>query len=204
MNNRSLILFGIILLLFLALFAFGPRRNITNYPSNGTDIIAYGDSLIEGVGSTAGGGFVSILSNKIGRPIINLGHKGDTTYEGLERIRVVDNYNPKVVILLLGGNDYLKKISKDETEINLAKLIKSFQSKGAIVVLLGVRGGLIQDNFKSMYKRLSKQYGTAYVDDVLSGLIWNTNYMSDAVHPNDAGYALIAQKVYPILDKVIR
>ena len=86
MNNRSLILFGIILLLFLALFAFGPRRNITNYPSNGTDIIAYGDSLIEGVGSTAGGGFVSILSNKIGRPIINLGHKGDTTYEGLERI----------------------------------------------------------------------------------------------------------------------
>ena len=204
MNNRSLIIFGVILLLFLALFAFGPRRNIANYPSSGKDIIAFGDSLIQGKGSTGGRDFVSLLSNKIQRPIINLGHNGDTTYDGLERISSLNDYNPKVVILLLGGNDYLKKISKEETEINLAKLIKNIQSRGAIVLLLGVRGGLIQDNFKSMYKRLSKQYGTAYVDDVLSGLIWNTNYMSDAVHPNDAGYALIADKIYPILVRLLK
>ena len=199
-------------LLFVVIFVVGifivaslfPKKKITNYPSAGTDIIAYGDSLVQGVGSTFGGDFVSVLSKKIGRPIVNLGRSGDTTADGLARISDLDKYNPKVVLLLLGGNDYLKKIPPNETEVNLIKIIKNIQARGAIVVLLGVRGGLITDRFEKMYKDLSKRNQTAYVQDVLRGLIFNTNYMFDTIHPNNAGYALIAEKIYPTLVRVIK
>lgn len=194
------IIIAIVILLFLLL----RPKTITNYPSSGTDIVAFGDSLIQGVGSTNSNDFVSILSRKIGMPITNLGHSGDTTADGLARISDLDKYNPKIVILLLGGNDYLKKVPITETENNLATIIKNIQNRGAIVLLLGVRGGLINDHFDSMFERLRDQYHTAYVSDVLSGLIADSRYMSDAVHPNDVGYSIITERVYGVIKGLLK
>lgn len=194
----------VILIGLFILFQILPEQSIKNYPSDGIDIIAFGDSLVQGVGSINSGNFVSVLSKKIGRPIINLGHSGDTTYDGLARINDLDKYRPKVVMVLLGGNDYLKKISIAETEANLVKIIKNIQDRGAIVLLLGVRGGLLNDRFEKMFQGLSNKYETAYVKDVLRGLIADMRYMSDAVHPNNAGYAIIADKVYPVLVDLVR
>lgn len=202
--NKSVIAIVVLIITLIGLSYIFRSNSIANYPSSGTDIIAFGDSLIQGVGASESKDFVSLLSQKIGLPIINLGHSGDTTYDGLERISELDKYKPKVVILLLGGNDYLKKIPISETEINLTYLIKNIQSRGAVVLLLGVRGGLINDRFDTMYKKLRDKYHTAYVPDVLQGLIADMRYMSDAVHPNNAGYAIIANKVYPVLVDLVR
>ncbi len=192
-----------LLIIFLIVIIF-PKRKITNYPSSGTDIVAFGDSLVRGVGSSGGGDFVSILSNKIGRPIINLGQSGNTSYDGLRRLSELDQYKPKVVLVLFGGNDYLKKIPSSETEVNLIKIIRDIQARGSVVILLGVRGGILNDPFDEMYERVSDSMKTALVPNVLRGLIFNSNYMSDAVHPNNAGYALIAEKIYPTLERVLR
>lgn len=202
--KKALLYVVIFIAIIFVIVSIFPKKRIANYPSSGTDIIAYGDSLVQGVGSTRGGDFVSVLSRKSGRPIVNLGHSGDTTADGLARIADLDKYNPKVVLLLLGGNDYLKKIPANETEANLINMIRIIQSKGAIVILLGVRGGLLTDHFERMYEDLSVKYETAYVEDVLRGLIFNKNYMFDTIHPNNAGYALIAEKIYPTLERVLR
>src|SRR3989344_5841326 len=67
-------------------FAFHERgASVKNYPSAGTDIIAFGDSLVAGIGADSGKDFVSLLSQKIGKPIINLGVPGETTEQGLAR-----------------------------------------------------------------------------------------------------------------------
>jgi len=202
-KNKILVALTIIVGIFFVLLASRDQK-IANFPSEGTDIIAFGDSLVQGVGSTKSGDFVSVLSRRIGRPIINLGHSGDTTFDGLVRIADLDKYDPKVVLLLLGGNDYLKKVPIEDTEQNLSKLIENIQGRGAIVLLLGVRGGLINDKFERMFQGLSNKYKTAYVKNVLSGLLLNTNYMSDAIHPNNTGYAFIADKVEPVLKKLIK
>lgn len=191
-------------LVAFGVYYFSRTTPITNYPSSGTDIIAFGDSLVEGVGSTNGNDFVSLLSQKIGMPIINLGHSGDTTIDGIERIKELDDYNPKVVILLLGGNDHLKKILVTDTHKNLAVLIENIQSRGAIVLLLGVRGGLFNDRFDTEFEKLRDTYNTAFVPDVLDGLFGNAKYMSDPIHPNDSGYKIIAERIYPILAGVIK
>lgn len=190
---------GIILVLFVGgYFFFFSSQKITNYPSGGTDVIAFGDSLVEGVGST-GGGFVPLLSKKIGVPVINLGRSGETTDKGLARVGDVLAYHPKVVMVLFGGNDALQRLSREQTFKNLSEIISRIQSKGAIVVLLGVRGGLLSDAYSSDFKTLSKQYGVAYVSDVLSGIFTHPDLMFDGIHPNDKGYAMIADRIAPVI-----
>lgn len=203
MSNRTLIISVSFLIIFLLVLSFLPKKTVRNYPSNGTDIIAFGDSLIVGYGARQGKDFVSLLSFRINEPIINLGKNGDTTSDALARLEQVNSYNPKIVMILLGGNDFLKKVPIDVTKENLEKIIQYFQSRKAVVILLGVRGGVLKDGFASMYEDLSDKYDTAYVPDVLKGLVFNTNYMYDAVHPNDVGHRLIAEKIYPVLKKFV-
>jgi len=205
MNNKKVISSIVVVLILGVLYWFvSSEQQITNYPSSGTGIIAFGDSLVAGVGATEGSSFVDILEQEIGQPILNLGVPGDTTIDGLARIESVTRRNPEVVMLLLGGNDALRRISKEETRANLYSLISEIQESGAVVVLLGVRGGLLGDGYKDMYEDLSRELGTAYVSDVLKGLFGKVEFMSDSVHPNNKGYAYIAQRVLPVLESVIK
>src|SRR3989344_5656376 len=105
-------------------FAYGSQAKITNYPSTGTDIIAFGDSLTFGVGSTRGGGFVRMLSEDLNTHIINLGVSGETTAGALSRLGQISKYKPKVIILLLGGNDFLSHVPEAETFSNLDRIIE--------------------------------------------------------------------------------
>lgn len=181
---------------------FSNSESITNYPSNRTTIVAFGDSLVKGVGSTPGNDFVSLLATEINSPIINRGQSGDTTRDGLARIDSVLAENPKIVILLLGGNDFLQKIPPEETFQNLGTMIEKIHQNGAMVLLLGVRGGLLSDSYQKEYKSLAQSYNTAYVPDVLDGVFGHSSLMSDPIHPNDAGYKIIAEKVTPVLIEI--
>ena len=156
------------------------------------------------MGSTAGKDFVSDLSSKIGKPIINLGISGETSRQGLLRIDKVTREDPGTVIILFGGNDYLKKVPQDETFKNLRQIISEFQSRGSMVVLLGIRGGMLTDKFYSSFKKLADEMGVIYAPDVLSGLITNSKYMSDPVHPNDLGYEKISERVYATMKDYLK
>lgn len=194
-----------VILVVGATFLFLGGEDIKNYPSKGTDVIAFGDSLVQGVGaSSRDTNFVSLLSKKTGKQIVNLGVSGNTTRDGLARINELNKYNPKVVILLLGGNDYLQKVPESETFVNLEKIIKDIQARGAIVLLLGIRGGLLLDKFDERFEELAEETNSAFVSNVLSGLITNDQYMSDAIHPNDAGYKKISDRIYPVLSELIK
>lgn len=207
---RPLYVVSIALALLLAATAwyFWPHAKailtVTNYPSKGTDIVAFGDSLVAGYGSTGGGGFVSILAKSIGVPIVNLGKDGDTTSSALARINSFDKYNPKVVILLVGGNDYLEQQSMTQAFANLGQIIEDIQSRGAVVLLVGVRISPLVGNFDPQFEGLATKYKTAYVPHVMDGILGNKQFMYDSIHPNDAGYALIAERILPTLKTVVQ
>jgi acyl-CoA thioesterase-1 len=147
---------------------------------------------------------VSVLSRQLEEPIVNLGVRGDTTADALGRLDQVLAENPKVVMVLLGGNDYLQQIPKAETFANLNQIVTTIHDSGAVVILLGVRGGLLRDEYQGDYQDLAQSLGTAYVPNVLDGLFANPSLMSDTVHPNDAGYQVIADKVEPVLRDVVQ
>ena len=203
MSHRIAVVAGILIVGVVYLLFFVTSDTVTSYPSDGTTIVAFGDSLIEGLGATSGNDFVSVLSRQLDEPIINLGMHGDTTAKALERIDEVIAQDPKVVMVLLGGNDYLQQIPKEKTFYNLSQIVEILHDSGAVVVLLGVRGGLLTDSYKGEYQSLAQSQGAAYVPDVLDGLFGNADLMSDTIHPNDAGYLLIADKVEPVISELI-
>lgn len=166
-------------------------------------IVAFGDSLVYGIGSS-GGGFVRLLEQRLGQRIENLGVPGDTTADGLNRLDELLELDPSIVILLLGGNDVLQRVDPDRTFANLATLIERIQSQGAAVLLVGIRGSLLRDAFAASFEDLAERYGTAYVHDVLDDTFGVREYMADQVHPNDRGYAVIAERIAPVLERMIR
>lgn len=163
-------------------------------------VVAFGDSLVEGYGATTDGGFVTLLSQGTGVPITNLGVRGDTTESALTRIASVVDATPDITLVLLGGNDALRKVRLATTEQNLATIIDTLQQNKSKVVLIGVIGGL-PDPYSSMYKRLAKKYDVTYVPNVLSGILGHADLTSDSIHPNEAGYTRITDRLTPILEK---
>lgn len=192
---------GRLALLALALLA-GCGREVPQATRDGP-IVAFGDSLVYGTGSS-GGGFVKLLEARVGRPITNLGVPGDTTAEGLARLDEALELEPAIVILLLGGNDFLRQVPQDDTFANLATMIERLQAGGATVLLAGVRGGLLRDGAAARYEELADRYHTAYVHDVLDDTFGVAGYMADQVHPNDAGYRVIAERIGPVLEKMLQ
>ncbi len=192
---------GIVLIVFVFFVTKDP--SIKNLPAKNSTIVAFGDSLVVGVGSTKDNDLVSLLSSRTGTSIINLGVSGNTTAEGLARIDKVIEKDPGIVVLLLGGNDYLRKVPIETTFQNLSTIIDKLHEQGIAVLLLGVRGGLLSDHFGDSFKKLAKEKEVGYVSDVLAGLVTHREYMSDSIHPNDIGYAKIADRVAPVLQKMI-
>lgn len=182
---------------------YSATARITNYPSAGTNIIAFGDSLTYGLGSTKGNSYVEKLSQKLDTPIMNKGIMGDTTAQALSRIDDVLSNDPKVVIVYLGGNDFLRGIPADTTFENLSKIIDAIQQEGSIVVLVGVRGGIFNDPYKERFEALSKRYQTAYVPDVMLTILKDKSLLSDEIHPNDKGYEIIADTLYDTVKRVL-
>lgn len=204
MEFQKIILFFILISVGVFLgYKFFSKEQIANYPPKNHTIVAFGDSLVEGVGATSGNDFPSLVGRLAGVPVINEGKSGDTTEAGLLRIQTVLDKDPGIVILLFGGNDVLRRVSKEQTFKNLSSIIEQLQGHGVVVVLLGVKGGLLGDGYEEDYLKLSEKYHTLYVSNVLSGLITRPEYMYDSIHPNDKGYAIIAERVIVPVKRVL-
>lgn len=188
----------------VSFYAFKSKIPITNYPPQGETIVAFGDSLIEGVGATTGMDFPALLSEKINEPILNMGASGETTAQGLTRVDEVIAQNPGVVLILFGGNDYLHKIPIEETFKNIDEIVVKLQSKGAVVILLGIQGGILTDPYEKYFENIAKSRGTLYIPNVLDGIIGRSKFMDDGIHPNNTGYQKIAEKIYPVLEKALK
>lgn len=202
-HTRSYLILVIALALIVATYHWAARTRIYNLDSTGANIIAFGDSLVRGVGSTPDNDLFSLLSERIGQPILNMGVSGDTTADAIARLDTVLAADPRLVIIILGGNDYLKRVPRDITFENLGTIVNAIQERGAAVLILGVRGGLIRDTYDDQFKKFAREHHTGFVSNILDGLIGDTKYMSDTIHPNDLGYAKIADRVEPVLREML-
>ncbi len=203
MSRLSAVITIPFVLFFLTWFFFFKEDTMfTNLPLPSGEplkIIAIGDSLVEGVGAPEGKDFPNQVSILLNIPIQNSGVSGNTSAQVLERLPKVLEQKPNIIILLVGGNDALQKISKETTFKNIETSIQKIHASGAAVLLIGVQGGIVGNSYQKEFDRLAKEYSTLYIPDILDGLIGDSRYMSDAVHPNEAGYTIIAQKVANIL-----
>lgn len=196
-----------VLVVALIGWLFWPSRfaKVKNLDSRGTSIIAFGDSLTAGYGAAPAEAYPSVLAKTCRVEIGNAGVSGDTTDAALARIdEDVLSQHPRIVIVGLGGNDFLRGSPLSETESNLRTVVRRIQGAGAMVVLIGFRFPSISADYESMYERIGKEEGCLLVPDVMDGILTNPALKGDEIHPNGRGYALMADRVADPLAKLIR
>lgn len=170
--------------------------HVRNLESGGEAIIAFGDSLTEGFGAAEGEDYPSRLSATLGLPVVNAGVSGDTTSAAMKRLdEEVLAQNPRIVLVGLGGNDFLRGVPISRTEQNLRSIIREIHQAGAMVVLLGFRFPSITANYEAMYERVAEEEGCLYVADLLDGILSDPKLKSDEIHPNGRGYLLMAERL---------
>ena len=121
--------------------------------------------------------------------VVNAGISGDTTTDGLERIRTVTALKPAMAILEFGGNDGLRGLPVSTTRANLEQMILALQKAGAKIVLAGMTlppnyGPEYIRSFEGVYHDLAKQYQLPLIPFLLLGVGGNPALMQrDGIHP---------------------
>lgn len=167
-----------------------------NFPPTATGPwIAFGDSLTAGYGASTGKDYPTVLGKRLGVKIENQGVIGQATGDALGRADGAAQNRPRVVLLCLGGNDGLQGVSREVMFQNLGKIIDKFHAEGSFVVLIGIRSTTLRDKNTEGFEKLADQKRVLLVPDMLEGLFSDPRLMSDQVHPNDAGYEKIAERL---------
>jgi len=183
-----------LLLASLLLTACGGPEPVT---LRGDNIICFGDSLTFGTGAPRDKSYPAQLAEMIGQPVINSGIPGDTTDRALRRLeRDVLSKSPRIVLITLGGNDLKNGVNKKTAFKNLKDIVDTIQASGALVVFGGIRLLFWDRGYEEEYKKLAAETGALLVPDILGGLMGHEELMHDTIHPNGAGYKIMAQKFY--------
>ncbi|MGM0516081.1 MAG: arylesterase [Pseudomonadota bacterium] len=160
-------------------------------------ILAFGDSLTKGVGAPPEDSYPARLAELSGHPVVNAGVSGEMTAEGMERLpAVLDETDPGLMILLLGGNDILRNGSPAEAKRNLSRMIEMAQDRDVQVLLLSVPEKSLFSNSAPFYDELAEEHGVVLMDGMVASLLRTPKYKSDQVHLNAAGYREMAERIH--------
>ncbi|MDX1775197.1 MAG: arylesterase [Desulfobulbales bacterium] len=163
----------------------------------GKNIICFGDSLTFGTGAPPDKSYPAQLAEMVAQPVMNAGIPGDTTARALQRLeRDVLSKSPRIVLITLGGNDLKNGVDRKIAFKNLRTIAAAIKAEGAVVVIGGIKLLFWDRGYEKAYEKLAEDAGIVLVPDILGGIMGNKELMHDTIHPNSAGYKIMATKFY--------
>lgn len=186
--------------LFALLLLTGCGEQPLQVLKTGDTILAYGDSLTAGKGVVASHAYPDVLARLSGYTVINKGLSGETTAQAALRLpAVLDETQPALMLLMHGGNDILRSLDLARTKHNLQSMIDLAQTRGIVVVLVGIPEKKLFSSSAELYRELAKQNQLLLEESVISELLKKPAMKSDSVHFNQAGYAAMAKRLHKLL-----
>jgi len=170
--------------------------------SSGSVVLAIGDSVTFGTGAAPGEDYPTQLAALTGWNVANRGIPGDTAADVRARIdRALAETRPALVILEIGGNDFLKRHPAAETKENIRAILKAIRQAGIPVVLvatpkfspLGAAVGMLPD--APVYAELAQEEDVPLVPDIFARVLSDPDLKADPIHPNAAGYRKLAEGI---------
>lgn len=163
-------------------------------------ILAFGDSLTKGTGGSRDANYPAILARLSGLEVVNAGIPGELSTQGLERLpRVLDATRPQLLILCHAGNDMLRRKDLQLAADNIRAMVELALVRNIEVLLVGVpQPGLLLGT-PAFYSEVAAATGVPVELDVLTDVLSSSELKSDAIHPNDEGYARMAEAIHALL-----
>jgi acyl-CoA thioesterase-1 len=167
---------------------------------HGATVLALGDSLTFGTGATPDTSYPSVLAQLTGWSVVNAGVPGDTSTQALERTAgLLARHEPELVLLCIGGNDFLRRGDDATTRMNIQKLCETSLQAGAQVLLIAVPRptftarvtGSLDDH--PMFGELAESLRLPLHRQGWSEVLADETLRADPIHANAAGYAHFAR-----------
>ena len=201
-------LYGLFAILFLLCGLSACSKPETALPAH-TTVLILGDSLTQGVGaSSAQTSYPALLKQQTQWNIINGGVSGNTSAQALARLpELLQQHQPKLVIISIGGNDFLQRLPNGDTQANIAQNIALSQQSGAQVLLVAVpeltlAAAVGHPNDHAMYADLAQIQQVHLLEDAWSDVLGDEALRADPVHANDTGYQVFTESLTKRLQQI--
>jgi acyl-CoA thioesterase I len=206
-----LILLFVLCAMFVAPFALSRAAADPNSPV----IVCFGDSLTAGYGAEPGHSYPDYLQQLLVARgyqyrVINKGVSGNTTKDGVARLKDVLAAHPQIAVVEFGGNDGLRGLPITATRANLDEIISTLQKAGVKVVLAGVTlppeyGPDYIHQINETFTLAAAKYHVPLLPFLLIHVYNIPGAMQeDGIHPTAKGNALAAKDVFDLLKPLLR
>jgi acyl-CoA thioesterase I len=177
-----------------------------------TSVLVIGDSLSDAYNMPREAGWAHLLSERLGDDyrVINASISGETTAGGVRRLDgLLNEHQPQVLIVILGGNDGLRALSPRQIEDNLAAMIEKGKAAGATVGLMQIRmppnlGPAYVRRFEAIYPRLAEEHGVELLPFFLDDLFDRPGMMMpDGIHPTPEAQPKMLERLWPAIESLL-
>jgi lysophospholipase L1-like esterase len=159
-------------------------------------VLAFGDSLTFGTGANEDESYPAQLERLIGRRVVRAGVPGEVTAQALERLpAALDEHAPRLLLLCIGGNDFLRRLGNEQAERNVREMVQLAKSRGIAVLLIGAPEPGITVSPPAFYAGIAKEYRLPYEAGIIGQVLKDSSLKADPIHPNARGYRVIAERV---------
>ncbi|MDX1299322.1 MAG: arylesterase [Pseudomonas sp.] len=178
-------------------------------------VLVVGDSISAAFGLDTRQGWVALLEQRLTQQgfahgVINASISGDTSAGGAARLpALLNEHQPQLVIIELGGNDGLRGQPPAQLQQNLAAMVQQSQKAGAKVLILGMQlppnyGVRYTAAFAEVFPEVAEAYDAALVPFVLEGIGGVPGLMqNDGIHPTAEAQPKLLDNVWPTLKPLL-
>ena len=179
-------------------------------------LLVVGDSISAAYGIEIGQGWVARLQQRLDEmqlsyQVVNASISGDTTAGGRSRLpALLEQHQPQLTIIELGGNDGLRGLPLAQMKDNLRVMVTQAQENGSRVILLGMRippnyGPRYTEGFYRVYQELADELDVALLDFFLENVGGVEGMIQhDGIHPTAAAQPVLLENVWPLLEEQLQ
>jgi len=179
----------------VAVAACSERPRLERLPADAV-VLAFGDSLTFGTGAADDESYPVQLEKLIQRRVVRAGVPGEVTSQALERLpAALDEHAPRLLLLCIGGNDFLRRLGNPQAERNVREMVKLARSRGVGVLLVGTPEPGFTVSPPAFYAGIAKEFRVPYEPSIIGEVLKDRALKADPIHPNARGYRLIAERL---------
>lgn len=178
-------------------------------------IDCFGDSITAGYRLEPGHAWPDALQATLDQrgyhyKVVNSGVSGNTSKDGVDRLKDVLRLHPAIVIVEFGGNDGLRGLPIADTRRNLDTIVATLVHSGSKVILAGITlppnyGSDYIKPFDETYHLIAAKYHVPLLPMLYANIYTVPGAIQeDGIHPTAKGSQLLANNFIPLLQPLLR